>query len=311
MPKNSFKYKRNKRTKTKKKSYKGITNMIGCSKIHKKKTCKKNMLSYLDKKNCPNCGTNCHCKDICNCKPNCPGNCYLNRLKGGSNCGPCGCPIAPLSWKEMNQFGGYDAPLNYGPILGTGQNGGNCAVCSQIPVQNGGKCAVCSKIPVQSGGNFFKPASPVPGPFVGQAWNTNINQWPGVDGLGANRNYLSPIGKVINNDPALQMLTSDVDAGYKNLNSMVGGYIYEKEKVKDKKNKSKNKNTTDKTSSSLSSKSSKNSYSSVKGGGLIPQDLLNLGSDISFNVKSAYNALNGYSAPINPLPYKDQLTRLK
>lgn len=54
------------------------------------------------------------------------------------------------------------------------------------------------------------------------------------------------------------------------------------------------------------SNSNKNSSS---GGGLIPQDLLNLGSDISFNVKSAYNALNGYSAPVNPLPYKDQLTR--
>lgn len=44
------------------------------------------------------------------------------------------------------------------------------------------------------------------------------------------------------------------------------------------------------------------------GAGLIPQDLVNLGRDASFNFQSAYNALNGYSAPSNPLPYRDQLS---
>jgi hypothetical protein len=46
---------------------------------------------------------------------------------------------------------------------------------------------------------------------------------------------------------------------------------------------------------------------SKSGGGLIPQDLVNLGQDFTYNLKSAYNTLNGYNAPINPLPYKDQL----
>ena len=48
-----------------------------------------------------------------------------------------------------------------------------------------------------------------------------------------------------------------------------------------------------------------------RGGGgfsLIPQDLVNLGRGVTFNFKSAYNSLNGYNSPINPLPYKDQLT---
>jgi hypothetical protein len=36
--------------------------------------------------------------------------------------------------------------------------------------------------------------------------------------------------------------------------------------------------------------------------------MVNLGRDVSFNFKSAYNALNGYSAPVSPLPYKDQLS---
>jgi hypothetical protein len=70
-------------------------------------------------------------------------------------------------------------------------------------------------------------------------------------------------------------ITADIDAGYKTLSSMVGGYKY--------KNRAK------------------------KGGGIIPQDLVNLGQDFTFNLKSAYNSLNGYSAPVNPLPYKDQL----
>jgi len=38
------------------------------------------------------------------------------------------------------------------------------------------------------------------------------------------------------------------------------------------------------------------------------QDLVNLGNDMTFQLKSTYNALNGYNAPTNPLPYKDQFS---
>jgi ribosomal protein S6E (S10) len=44
-----------------------------------------------------------------------------------------------------------------------------------------------------------------------------------------------------------------------------------------------------------------------KAGGLIPQDLVNLGRSMVYGVGSAYNSLNGYATPVNPLPYKDQL----
>jgi hypothetical protein len=60
---------------------------------------------------------------------------------------------------------------------------------------------------------------------------------------------------------------------------------------------------------SKQSKIGKKKYQITKGGGLVPQDLVNLGRDMSFNFKSAYNALNGYAAPTNPLPYRDQLSR--
>ena len=42
------------------------------------------------------------------------------------------------------------------------------------------------------------------------------------------------------------------------------------------------------------------------GGSLIPQQVTNLGRDLSFNFKSTYNAMNGYSAPVDPRPYMDQ-----
>ena len=45
-----------------------------------------------------------------------------------------------------------------------------------------------------------------------------------------------------------------------------------------------------------------------KGGGLIPQDLINLGRDMAFNFKSVSNSLDGYAAPTNPLPYKGHFT---
>lgn len=42
-------------------------------------------------------------------------------------------------------------------------------------------------------------------------------------------------------------------------------------------------------------------------GGFLPQDLVNLGRQVGFGLGSSYNALMGVSAPVNPLPYKDQL----
>lgn len=263
--------------------------MIGCSKKNKK-SCKNNFLSSKNlrkNKSCPNCGPNCHCGPNCNCPHPCPGNCYLNRRtkkhKGGSGCGSCGCPLAPLSWKEMNQFGGYygsypkilEQPViihppskgEFGDILGVGQNGGMCSACSQVPIQ--------------SGGAFFKQTGPMPGPLAGSAWEPN--KLPGENGIGGDRNYLKPYNT--DADPQQQMTMNG--SGYKTLNSMVGGYTYHKKP---------------------SSTGESYSKSNKTGGGLVPQDLVNLGRDFTYNFKNAYNTLNGYKAPVDPAPYKDQLT---
>ncbi len=180
--------------------------------------------------------------------------------KGGYGCGAYGCPIPAYSWSQMQHRGGknliggeYTNVLNGAPILGTAQNGGSCDTCS---------------LSLMKGGSFYKPAAPMPGPFIGQAWSPSISRWPGVDGVSNNRNYLE--NNLYNNgDPQTMM-----KLGGKRMNK------------KGKKCKSMNK----------------------RGGGIVPQDLVNLGRDVSFNFKSAYNALNGYSAPMSPLPYKDQLS---
>jgi hypothetical protein len=47
-----------------------------------------------------------------------------------------------------------------------------------------------------------------------------------------------------------------------------------------------------------------------KGGSFMPQELINLGRQFQFGVGSTYNALSGYKSPVNPLPWKDQLTNV-
>ena len=42
----------------------------------------------------------------------------------------------------------------------------------------------------------------------------------------------------------------------------------------------------------------------TSGGGLVPQNIVNLGSDLSYNFKSVYNSLNGHTGPTNPSPYE-------
>ena len=141
-------------------------------------------------------------------------------------------PIPAFSWKQMQQQGGSRNQMK--------------------------------------GGSFYQPASPIPGPFVGQAWSPSVAGWPGVNGIGGDSNYLA---------------NNLYKAGDPQTMMKLGG-------------KRMNKRMNKRRRHSLR----------LKGGGIMPQDLVNLGRDASFNFKSAYNALNGYTAPTNSLPYKDQLS---
>ena len=216
--------------------------MIGCSN-NKNKNKKISLGNKLNNKSSSKCGQN--------------GDLNHRKQKGGlgtgfnnwSSCGSCGCPMSPLPWEGM--------------ALGNMQKGGSCTTCSG-----------------QSGGsNFFKPAGPTPGPISGLAWNTSVKEWPTMNGIGGDRNYLASYASSITKNPQLQMSMSG--SGYKTANSMVGGNI-KKHKRHNKTNK--------------------------RGGGFIPSDLLNLGRNFNYSINSTYNTLKGYNPPVNHLPYKDQLT---
>lgn len=45
----------------------------------------------------------------------------------------------------------------------------------------------------------------------------------------------------------------------------------------------------------------------TRGGGLIPEGILNLGRVVNNNLGSAYNGMLGYNPPVNPIPWKGQL----
>lgn len=111
------------------------------------------------------------------------------------------------------------------------------------------------------------PGIPYPNGLVGSSWTPSVSGWPGVDGISGDRNYYT--NNTYNNDISRQM----VDVGA-NPPFLKGGKRIQ------------------------------------KGGNMtnfMSQDLINLGRQFQFGLGSAYNALAGYSAPINPLPWKDQL----
>ena len=103
--------------------------------------------------------------------------------------------------------------------------------------------------------------------LVGQEWSSNSG--PGVNGVQGDSNYLA-----LNNykvDPQTEMIATGAQPPFS-----VGG---NRSKQKTKKQR----------------------------GGFIGQELINLGRQIQFGLGSAYNGINGYSAPVNPQSWRGQL----
>ena len=154
--------------------------------------------------------------------------------------------------------------------------GGTCASCVN-PLMSGGvkhrsgcKCSSCKA--KQSGGN---PGIPYPNGLAGAPWTPAISGWPGVDGVQGGRNYLAHNN--YHTDISRQMIAVGANPPF-----TIGG----KRGKKAKKTKKQ------------------------RGGALsnfLTQDLINLGRQFEFGMGSAYNALSGYAAPINPMPWKDQM----
>jgi len=133
----------------------------------------------------------------------------------------------------------------------------------------GCKCSLCkSKMSGGTGNNGI----PYPNGLVGSPWQPSVSSWPGVNNVSGDSNYL-----------AYNTYPTDVQTAIIDTNSNPSKFTGGKRKHKRKK---------------------------LRGGTLsnfFGQDLINVGRQFQFGVGSAYNALAGYSAPVNPLPWKDQL----
>lgn len=138
----------------------------------------------------------------------------------------------------------------------------------------------------QRGGRNFGDL--VPNGLLGQSWTSNIGTWPGVDGVAMNRGHYDL--NTYANDVSRQTQAIGANFPFSGLPWRGGGG----------------------SSSRRRRHSRRRTYRhrKMRGGALsnfLSQDIINLGREFGFNVNSAYNALNGAPAPVNPLPWKGQL----
>jgi len=175
--------------------------------------------------------------------------------------------------------------LQRGGNCGCGLSGGNiqnggCTPCLLAGFMVGGKrhrvgCR-CSNCKMMGGENKMKggnPGIPYPNGLVGAPFNAaSLQGLPGVDGVQGGRNYIPPNNYKV--DPQTSMISTGAQPPFS-----IGG----KKQARTRKQKG-------------------GTMSNFLG-----QDLINLGRQFSYGLGSAYNALAGYSAPTNPLPWKGQL----
>ena len=197
--------------------------------------------------------------------------------KGGSSCGLTSNTSIPINTNASNPAIPNTGPISNGASTifndASPQRGG-CG-CGLPSIVGGGKrqhrnLCKCSSCKGMKGGMKGGNAGiPYPNGLVGSAWTPNVGGWPGINGVPGDSNYY-PMN-TYNNDISRQMV--DVGANPPFLN-MKGGKKRQRGGV---------------------------------ASNFLGQDLINLGRQFQFGVGSAYNALAGYSAPVNPLPWKGQL----
>ena len=213
--------------------------------------------------------------------------------------GACNSNLTPSLAIPVNTNAANKTLPNTGPVnvggLGTpflnpigAQLGGSCGSCGLI--KGGGnkhrigcKCSSCK----MTGGN---PGIPYPNGLVGSSWTPSTNGWPGVDGIQGSRNFLAP------NNYHTDVQTSIISTGSQPPFSIGGKRTKLGKPVKTRKNKINPRNLIN--------------TRNLRGGtvsNFLGQDLINLGRQFQFGLGSAYNALAGYSSPVNPLPWRDQL----
>jgi hypothetical protein len=200
---------------------------------------------------------------------------------GPDNVGQIGTPFLNPVGNQHGGSCGCGMPLMSGGGCGTcglmkggrRRKKGGCGPLCAVGFMVGGnhrigcKCSSCKKL----GGTQFggNPGIPYPDGLVGAPWTPSTGGWPGVDGVQGGRNFLPP--NQYKTDAQTSMISTGAQPPYS-----VGGKRSKKQ----------------------------------KGGTLsnfLGQDLINLGRQFQFGLGSTYNALAGYAAPVNPMPWKGQL----
>ena len=198
--------------------------------------------------------------------------CSAKRYRGGAGCGSNGCPIAPLSTKQMNNMTGGSCLGCGSNILGIAQTGGQCTNCN---------CSSNMNMKM-NGGSFYKTnLAPVPAPFVGKPWGPEVSEWPGVN---SSRNYFT--NNLYKVDPQTMM--------------KLGGSRSKSRSKSRSRRRRQQKRFKGVCSPKCQCGCRKNKV--IKGGAFLP-DVAGLGRDLMYNFQSTYNSLNGFPAPTNPKPY--------
>tara|TARA_B100001059_G_C17811951_1_gene572839 strand:+ start:1591 stop:2379 length:789 start_codon:yes stop_codon:yes gene_type:complete len=157
----------------------------------------------------------------------------------------------------------------------------------------------------KGGGCGGKNPLPAANGLLGNAWTPSVGSWPGVDGNPNNGNHLGY--NKYDNDISRQM--KDVGAAYP-YTYMNGGKRRSNTKNTLRNIKKMSKNVRkNKSKKNRHSRKNKNKHGKKKGGGInnyLIQDFVNLGRNVKYNMGSTWNALNGYTAPVNPNPWEDQ-----
>lgn len=183
--------------------------------------------------------------------------------------GGCGCGISPFSGgKRRSVVNKRRHRTSNKKTSRRGKKGGCGPLCPAAAV-------------LMLGGNA---GIPYPDGLVGEPWTPSSETWPGVNGIPGDSNYYPQ--NTYNVDPQTAMIATGANPPFS-----VGGKRVRKINIKGKRH-------------------SKGRKEKQRGGSIsnfLPQDLVNLGRQVSFGVGSTYNALTGYPAPVNPQPWKDQL----
>ena len=162
-----------------------------------------------------------------------------------------------------------------GNMHGGSLQGGTCSSCGLMTGGGFGKFkgGSCGCGLMKGGQNVGQTNGGLnyPDGLVGTPWKADIGSWPGVNNATGSANYY-PVNNY-NQDISRQMQAVGANPPFK------GGKRGRKSRKQ-------------------------------RGGvlsNLIGQDLVNLGRQTTFGLGSAYNAISGYPAPVNPLPWKGQL----